>query len=48
MKNDEESRSMFIPIILEELKDVLFHFKKEKSPGPDGWAVEFFLFSSLI
>jgi hypothetical protein len=27
----------------EELKGVLFSFKKAKSPGPDGWTVEFYL-----
>jgi len=44
MLNDEESSSLFILVTLEELKVVFFHFKKEKSPGPDGWAVEFFIF----
>jgi hypothetical protein len=28
---------------LEELKDVMFMFQKEKSPGPDGWTVELFI-----
>lgn len=27
-----------------EIKDVLLHFKKEKSPGPEGWTSEFFIF----
>jgi hypothetical protein len=35
---------MFKPVTLEELKDVLFLFKKDKSPGPDGWTVEFFTY----
>jgi hypothetical protein len=26
------------------MKVVLFHFKKEKSLGPDGWTTEFFTF----
>jgi hypothetical protein len=25
-------------------KDILIHFKKERSPGPDGWTTEFFSF----
>jgi hypothetical protein len=29
---------------LEELKSVLFHFKKDKSPGSDDWTNEFFTF----
>ena len=28
---------------LKEVEDVLKGFKKDKSPGPDGWAVEFYL-----
>ena len=27
----------------EELKCVLQSFQKDKSPGPDGWMIEFFL-----
>ena len=27
----------------EELKETLNSFQKDKSPGPDGWKVEFFL-----
>ena len=27
----------------EEIKETLLSFQKEKSPGPDGWTVEFFL-----
>jgi hypothetical protein len=37
MVSDEDVGSLFNPVTLEELKDVLLHFKKEKSPGPDGW-----------
>jgi hypothetical protein len=42
MVDVEESRALYSPVTIEELKSVLFHFKKEKSPGPDGWTVEFF------
>jgi hypothetical protein len=35
---------MYSLVTLEEIKDIIFHFKKEKSPGPDGWTVEFFTY----
>jgi exonuclease III len=44
MVNDDESCSLYNPVTMEELKVVLFHFKKDKSPGPDGWTTEFFTF----
>jgi hypothetical protein len=44
MLDEEESCSMYEPVTLEELLEVLSHFKKEKSPGPDGWTSEFFIF----
>ena len=31
------------PITLQEVESILRGFKKDKSPGPDGWLVEFFL-----
>jgi hypothetical protein len=37
-----EATDLFNPVTLQELKEVLDHFKKERSPGPDGWTVEFF------
>jgi hypothetical protein len=40
--NVEEARSLHGPVNLGELKEVLSLFKKDKSPGPDGWTVEFF------
>ena len=27
-----------------ELKSILFHCKREKSPGPDDWSVDFFIY----
>lgn len=30
-------------IIVEELTNVLHNFQKDKSPGSDGWPIEFFL-----
>jgi len=38
MIDEEDSISLFSFITMDELKDVLFHFKKEKSPRPDGWS----------
>jgi hypothetical protein len=31
------------PVNLEELRKVLLSFKKDKSPGPTRWTVEFFI-----
>jgi hypothetical protein len=44
MVDEEEAESLFKPVTLEELKSVLENFKKERSPGPDGWTTEFFTF----
>jgi hypothetical protein len=30
-------------VTLEELKEVMRRFQKDKSPGPDGWTIEFFM-----
>jgi hypothetical protein len=27
----------------EELKEVIHSFQKDKSPGPDGWSMDFFM-----
>jgi hypothetical protein len=42
MVNIDEERSLYVPVNLEEIKEVLALFKKYKIPGPDGWTVEFF------
>jgi hypothetical protein len=39
-----EASELFEPVTLAELKDILIHFKRERSPGPDGWTTEFFIF----
>ena len=36
MIDEENSHELYRTVAIEELKSVLFHFKKEKSPGPDG------------
>jgi hypothetical protein len=40
----DEAEALFKPVTLAELKDILSHFKTERSPGPDGWTSEFFSF----
>jgi hypothetical protein len=35
---------LYNPVTLIELRDILQKFKTERSPGPDGWTSEFFLF----
>jgi hypothetical protein len=39
----EEAANLYNPVTLSELKDILHNFKKERSPGPDGWTSEFFI-----
>jgi hypothetical protein len=43
MVTEEEADDLYRPVTLLELKDILNHFKKERSPGPDGWTSEFFI-----
>jgi hypothetical protein len=38
---ENEAVALYHPILLGELKAVLSFFKRDKSPGPDGWTVEF-------
>jgi hypothetical protein len=44
MVTEEEAVDLYKPVTLLELKGILDHFKKERSPGPDGWTSEFFIF----
>ena len=39
----DEGMEIFKNIDASEIRDVLNHFEKDKSPGPDGWTVEFIL-----
>lgn len=39
----EESGDLTKEVSLRELEDTLKWFKRDKSPGPDGWNVKFYL-----
>ena len=41
--NEAEAKTLFEPVVMDEIKVILTKFQKEKSPGPDGWTMEFFL-----
>ena len=41
--DEEENRDLVKELTEEELKEVLGSFQKDKSPGPDGWTIDFFL-----
>jgi hypothetical protein len=43
MVNEEEVMLLEKPVSKEEVLEVLKGFAKDKSPGPDGWTVEFYL-----
>ena len=40
-ENDRDG--FLVSTTMDEVQDVIKGFKKDKSPGPDGWHVEFFL-----
>lgn len=41
--NDDEVEELIAPVTVLELEGTLKWFKKDKSPGPDGWTIEFYL-----
>lgn len=41
--NEEEAKSLEQQVSLEEIKNALCQFSKDKSLGPDGWPCEFYL-----
>jgi hypothetical protein len=43
MVSEMEAAELYRPVTLLELKFILTLFKKERSPGPDGWTSEFFI-----
>lgn len=46
---EEENVSLMEEVSMEELKEVIHSFQHDKSPGPDGWIIEFYLgFFELI
>eukprot|EP00253_Pinus_taeda_P031803 PITA_31803 len=40
---EEDVGELNIPVSVEELEGVMKWFKKDKSPSPDGWTIEFYL-----
>lgn len=44
MVSTSEAVDLFNHVSLQGLKEVLVHFKKERSLGPDGWTIEFFVY----
>lgn len=43
MVNEEDNEVLFSPITKEELNNVLYSFKKERSMSPNDWSVKFFI-----
>jgi hypothetical protein len=47
--DEENNQNLFAEVTETELKDTMQSFQKDKSPGPDGWNIEFYLgFFELI
>jgi hypothetical protein len=40
--NEQGNQDLFVEVTEDELKETLQSFQKDKSPGPDGWTIEFF------
>jgi hypothetical protein len=41
--NEEGNQDLFAEVTEVELKETLQSFQKDKSPGPDGWTIEFYM-----
>eukprot|EP00253_Pinus_taeda_P009046 PITA_09046 len=41
--NEEDAEELTAPVTMDELEGTLKWFKKDKSPRPDGWTIEFYL-----
>lgn len=39
---EEENSNLMEEVTLDELKGVMHSFQRDKSPGPDGWTIEFY------
>eukprot|EP00253_Pinus_taeda_P019711 PITA_19711 len=47
--NEDEADHLFYPVSPEELESTIKWFQKDRSPGPDGWTIEFYIaFYELI
>lgn len=40
---EDDIEALNDPVTMQELEGILKWFKKDKSPGPDGWTIEFYL-----
>jgi hypothetical protein len=45
--DEEGNQDLYAEVTEAELKDTLQSFQKDKSPGPDGWSIEFYWASSI-
>jgi len=43
MFDQEKNKALFRPVDENELLEVMKSFKKDKSPGPDGWSIDFMI-----
>eukprot|EP00253_Pinus_taeda_P005582 PITA_05582 len=41
--NEDEAEHLFDPVTPKELESTIKWFKKDQSPGPDGWTIEFYI-----
>ena len=41
--DEEGNKDLFVEVGMEELKETLHSSQKDKSLGPDGWTIEFYL-----
>jgi len=43
MFDKAKNEALFSPVTEKELLEIMKSFKQDKSPGPDGWSIEFFI-----
>jgi hypothetical protein len=41
--DEEGNKDIFVEVNEHELKETLHSFQKDKSSGPDGWPIEFYI-----
>ena len=39
---EDDNENLMEEVSMEELKEVIHSFQHDKSPGPDGWTIEFY------